>query len=134
MTIMWLPAADDRAEQTRRRLRLVRWLAIADALLLVALVASSLSGRRDLVSVLGPLHGANFLVLLVVVGTATVDGLWSWWFPLAVLVTGGPLGALVGEWVIGRRLAATAAPTPGGPIADQPPIPGARDSGDIRSP
>jgi hypothetical protein len=90
----------------RRRLRLVRLLALADLLLLIALLAASFSGNRELVRVLGPLHGGNFLVLLVVVGTAAADGYWGWWFPAAVLVTGGPPGALAGEWLIGRRLGA----------------------------
>lgn len=94
----------------RRRLRLVRWVALADLVLLVVLVASSLSGNRPFVRVLGPLHGANFLLLLTIVGTAAADGLWSWWFPAGVLVTGGPLGALIGEWAIGRRLAAASPP------------------------
>ncbi|MBC8075653.1 MAG: DUF3817 domain-containing protein [Chloroflexales bacterium] len=95
-------------QRALRRLNRVRWIALADAILLVALVAASLSGRRDLVRILGPLHGGNFLLLLTVVATAALDGLWSWWFPLGVLLTGGPLGALVGEWSIRRRIAARA--------------------------
>lgn len=99
-------AVEQSSERVRRRLSLVRWIALVDLILLVALVMSSLSGNRQLVSILGPLHGGNFLLLLVVVGTAAADGFWSWWFPLAVLVTGGPLGALIGERVVVRRLAA----------------------------
>jgi len=26
-----------------------------------------------------------------------MDARWGWWFPIAVLVTGGPLGSIVGE-------------------------------------
>ena len=87
-------------------MRIVRAVAMVDLILLVALVSSSLTGNREFVSVLGPLHGGNFLLLLVIVGTAAADGLWSWWFPAGVLLTGGPLGALVGERLVGRRLAA----------------------------
>ena len=46
--------------------------------LLVALVASSLSGNRQSVGVLGPLHGGNFFLLLVIAATAAADGLWGW--------------------------------------------------------
>jgi hypothetical protein len=94
-----------RADRVLRRLRVVRWVAFADLVLLVALVSCSLSGARDLVRILGPLHGGNFLLLLTVVGTAAADGLWSWWFPAAVFLTGGPVGALVGEWMIRRQVA-----------------------------
>jgi hypothetical protein len=94
------------AAQILRRLRLVRWVALLDLVLLIALVSSSLSGNREFVRVLGPLHGGNFLLLLVIVATAAADGFWGWWFPALILVSAGPPGALVGEWVIGRRLAA----------------------------
>jgi hypothetical protein len=86
-----------------RLVRLVRWIALADLVLLIALVASSLSGNREFVRVLGPLHGGNFLALLAITATAAVDGLWRWWFPALILVTGGPVGAFVGEWLIVRR-------------------------------
>jgi len=85
-----------------RRLRLVRWLALLD---LVTLVAAAFTGARGLVHILGPLHGVNFLILLVTAGTAALDGLWGWWYPAAILVTAGPIGALVGERVIVRRIA-----------------------------
>lgn len=88
-----------------RRLRIVRWVALADALLLVALVTSSLLDRRDLVSVLGPVHGGNFLLLVVLTYTGAADGLWGWWFLAATMFSGGPLGAFIGERVIVRRLA-----------------------------
>jgi hypothetical protein len=92
--------------QIRRRLRNVRLVALIDLVLLVALVASALTGQKELVHVLGPLHGINFLLLLVLVGTAALDGVWGWWYPLAVLLTAGPLGAFLGEVVIARRLRA----------------------------
>jgi len=91
-------------ELVRRRLRLVRWLALVDVVLLVALIASAVTGARGLVHILGPLHGVNFLVLLVTAATAALDGLWGWWFPAVILVTADPIGALLGEWVIERRL------------------------------
>lgn len=99
-------AVERRSERTRRRLGTVRRVALVDLVLLVALVSSSLTDRREFVQVLGPLHGVNFLLLLVVAATAALDGLWGWWFPGVILLTAGPLGAFVGERVITRRIAA----------------------------
>lgn len=99
-------------ERVRRRLRIVQWAAWVDLILLVALLASSFSKQRDFVHVLGPLHGINFLLLIAIVGTAALDGLWGWWFPLLVLLTAGAPGALIGEWVIKRRIRSQ-------PISDQ---------------
>ncbi len=87
-----------------RRLYTVRRVALADALLLVALVSASLLDRRDLVSVLGPVHGGNFLLLVVLTYTGAADGLWGWWFLAATVFSGGPPGAFVGERVILRGL------------------------------
>lgn len=97
----------EEAGRVRRRLRIVRWVALADLVLLIALVTASRLGNRELVGILGPIHGGNFLLLLVIAATAAADGLWSWWFPAGILFSGGPPGALVGEWLIGRRLAGT---------------------------
>ena len=95
----------ERTARIRHRLRIVRLLALLDLALLVALIASALAGRRPFVQLLGPLHGSNFLLLLAVAATAALDGLWGWWFPAAIVFSGGPLGALIGDWLIGRRLA-----------------------------
>ncbi|HEU4322233.1 MAG TPA: DUF3817 domain-containing protein [Roseiflexaceae bacterium] len=105
-------ADSDERRRIERRLRIVQGVALVDLVLLVALVAASLSGNREWVRILGPLHGGNFLLLVTIALTAAADGLWSWWFPLGILVSGGPVGALVGEWLIRRRLTArtTAAP------------------------
>lgn len=92
-------------ERVVRRLGRVRWIALIDAILLIMLVTSSLLGARELVSILGPLHGGNFLLLLTMIGVGVADGLWSWWFFVATLLTGGPIGAFVGEWLIRRRIA-----------------------------
>ncbi len=91
-------------ERVYRRLRIVRLVAFIDLVLLVALVSAALTGRREIVHVLGPLHGINYLLLLVIVGTAAIDDIWGWWFPVAILLTAGPPGAFVGEWAIRRRL------------------------------
>jgi hypothetical protein len=95
------------AKRLQNRLRIVRLFALFDLVLLIALVWAALTGHRDIVHILGPLHGINYLLLLVIVAVAALDGIWGWWFPLAVLLTAGPLGAFIGEWIMHRRLSAS---------------------------
>jgi hypothetical protein len=97
----------ERVARARRRLRIVRMVSLADLVLLVLLVSASLLGERGFVRVLGPLHGGTFLLLLTLIGTAAADRLWGWWFFVLTMVTGGPIGALIGEWRLHRQLAAT---------------------------
>ena len=93
-------------DKIERRLRVVRWVGISDFVLLVALVSASLLDNRELVSVLGPIHGVNYLFLVMLVSLGAVDKLWRWWFPALTFITGGPLGSFVGEVIIGRSLKA----------------------------
>ncbi len=90
-------------ERVQRRLRIIRLLAFVDLVLLLVLVSAALTGHKEIVHVIGPLHGINFLLLLVVVGTGAIDGLWGWWFPAIILFTAGPPGAFLGEWLIHHR-------------------------------
>jgi hypothetical protein len=95
----------DQKQKIQRRLALVRWVAIPDLILLVSLVAASrIFNNRELVSILGPIHGINFLLLVMVVALGAVDKLWTWWFPVITFFTGGPLGAFIGEIIISRQL------------------------------
>ena len=91
-------------ERIERRLRIVRIAALVDLVLLIILVSAALTGQKNIVHVIGPLHGINFLLLLVIVGVAAIDGLWGWWFPVVVLLTAGPPGAFIGEWILHRRV------------------------------
>ncbi len=91
-------------QRIRKRLRIVQVVALIDLVLLVTLVAAAVTRQQNIVHVLGPIHGINYLLLVVIVGTASIDGLWGWWFPLIVLVTGGPPGAFIGEWLLRRRI------------------------------
>jgi hypothetical protein len=98
-----------------RALRPVRALGLLDAALLVVLVAAALRNQDEAVSVLGPLHGVNFLALVVAAALGAVRRRWGWWLPLLVVVTLGPPGSLYGEWRIRRALARASpaeAPTP----------------------
>jgi len=90
--------------ETLRRLAVIRWVAIADALLLVVLVAAAVADAEGVVSILGPIHGFGFLVLLFLCVRGAGEGRWGWWFPLLVVVTLGPPGSLIGDLRIRRSL------------------------------
>jgi hypothetical protein len=94
----------DKPDRAQKRLNVLRWVGLLDVVCLVALLIASLTGHRDIVRILGPIHGGVFLLLvgLAVIGAA--DKAWRWWFPVAIVLTGGPLGTLVGEFIISRQL------------------------------
>ena len=94
----------DRRAEILRQLTVVRWVALADALLLVPLVAAALTDAESLVSILGPIHGVGFLALLGLCARGAGEGLWGWWFPALVVVTLGPPGSLIGDLRIRRRV------------------------------
>lgn len=92
-------------EAARRPLNIALAVGIADALLLVVLLYFAWVAENDAaVSVIGPIHGIGFLLLLYLTGKGAAEELWSWWFPAAVFVTGGPLGTIVGDLILRRRL------------------------------
>ena len=89
----------------RRLLNAVLIVGVLDALLLVVLLYFAVVDRSDAaVHVLGPIHGVGYLLLLALTGRGAVEGQWGWWFPALVLVTGGPIGTIVGEVVLRRRV------------------------------
>lgn len=91
---------------TRTRLNLVLAIGIADALLLLVLLFVAFVDRSDsAVSIIGPIHGLGFLALLWLTARGAGEGRWGWWFPAAVLLTGGPLGSIIGDVVVRRSLA-----------------------------
>jgi integral membrane protein len=92
----------------RRALNLVLTIGIADALLLVVLLYVAFVDRNeDAVSILGPIHGIGFLILLYLTVYGAGAKRWGWWFPAIVLVTGGPVGSIVGDTVLRRRVPPT---------------------------
>ncbi len=97
------PAARD---AMRRRLNAIAIVAIADAVLLAVLLWASLSDHEGAVHVLGPIHGFGFLALLYMCVRGAGERQWGWWFPAIVVVTLGPPGSLIGDWIVRRRLAA----------------------------
>jgi integral membrane protein len=89
----------------RKALNRVLAVGLADALLLVVLLYFAFADRSDaVVSILGPIHGVGFLVLLFLTAQGAGERRWGWWFPALVFVTGGPLGTIVGDLVLRRRL------------------------------
>lgn len=91
----------------RRLLNAVLAVGIVDGLLLVVLLYFAFVNRSDdAVHVLGPIHGVGYLLLLGLTARGALDRQWGWWFPALVLVTGGPIGSLVGELILRPRLRA----------------------------
>jgi ABC-type Fe3+ transport system permease subunit len=82
---------------TLRQLTLIRWVAAVDFLLLVPLVIAALRHADGLVSLLGPIHGVGFLILLGLCVRGWSEGRWGLWFPAIVVITLGPPGSLIGE-------------------------------------
>jgi len=102
------PLNSDPAERakTMKRLNVIAAIAIADALLLAVLLYASFSNSEDLVHVLGPIHGVGFIVLVALCVRGGTEGRWDWWFPALVVVTAGPPGSLIGDYVLRRKLQA----------------------------
>ncbi len=89
----------------RRRLNITLAVGLADAALLVVLVYFAFINRSDTaVHILGPIHGLGFLALLLLTGNGALEKLWGWWFPALVVVTGGPVGSIIGDLVLRRGL------------------------------
>jgi integral membrane protein len=95
------PATPD----VKKLLNRVLAVGIADALLLVVLIYFAWIDRSDnAVHILGPIHGFGFIVLLGLTANGALQKFWGWWFPALVVVTGGPLGSIVGDLILRRRL------------------------------
>jgi hypothetical protein len=89
----------------RRQLNITLAVGLADALLLVVLVYFAFINRSDTaVHILGPIHGLGFIALLLLTGNGALQKLWGWWFPALVVVTGGPVGSIIGDLVLRRGL------------------------------
>lgn len=73
--------------------RVLRVVALLESLSFAILLVGSLLKRTtgpDLVPVLGPLHGALFTALVVLVLGCLPKLRWSWWFTLVMLTVGSP--------------------------------------------
>ena len=103
-----LPADHAERETLRKRLKLIQIVSIADALLLVVLLALSYLHLRTGVRIVGSLHGAGFLLLVGLAMEGAAEGWWGWWFPGVIVVSLGPVGSIWGEMHIRKQLAAAA--------------------------
>ena len=101
------------ARQVLRWLVIVRWAALADLLLLIVLLTASVADNEIMVRIFGLTHGMVFIALLAVVAIGALQKLWSWWFLIGTLVTTGPPGAFIGEFLIARKAKATLATATG---------------------
>ena len=102
----------DRVEGGRTELRFLNWIAIValvDVALLIPLIWASrwVADNHDVVAVLGPIHGFLFIGLIGMVAWGSLQKWWGWWFPAIVVVTLGPIGSLVGDWIVRRNLKGT---------------------------
>lgn len=95
-----------------RFLNLIAIVAIVDVLLLIPLVWASrwVAHNEDLVGILGPIHGILFIVLIGLCAWGANKKWWGWWFPLITVITFGPPGSLIGDFIIRRRLRERAVP------------------------
>ncbi|MBK5110059.1 MAG: hypothetical protein JJE10_01685 [Thermoleophilia bacterium] len=102
-----------------RFLNIIAVVAVIDVLLLIPLIWASrwVADRHDLVAVLGPVHGFLFLVLIGLCAYGSLQKWWGWWFPILVVVTLGPLGSLIGDWIVRRQLKHEARAATGSPAA-----------------
>jgi len=78
------------AQQVLRWLGIVRWIALADLVLLIVLLVASFANNEEMVQISGLTHGIVFLALIAIVGIGAVQKLWSWWFLIGTLITTGP--------------------------------------------
>lgn len=105
---------EGRDQASPRELKFLNWIAIVaivDVILLIPLVWASrwVADNHDVVSVLGPIHGFLFIGLIAMVAWGSIQKWWGWWFPVIVVITLGPIGSLVGDWIIRRQLRETTA-------------------------
>ena len=94
----------DEKARTLRRLNVIAVVALLDAALLAVLLWASFTNDDDLVHILGPIHGGGYVGLLALCGLGALEDRWDWWFPALVVVTLGPPGSLIGDWVLRRKL------------------------------
>ena len=90
----------DRAT-TVKKLDLIRIVAVVDLLLLLGLLACTVTDTKRGVSILGPIHGVGFLVLLYLTAVGAGEKRWSWLFPLTTVI---PLFSLIYDRKLRRRL------------------------------
>lgn len=99
--------------RTRKLLNIIAILALADFVLLIPLVLGvfDVIETSSFVGILGPVHGVGYLGLLFLTAKGAGERRWGWWFPFVTLITGGPVGSLIGDVIVRRQLDRAAAAT-----------------------
>ncbi|MGK2933210.1 MAG: DUF3817 domain-containing protein [Solirubrobacterales bacterium] len=100
------PSSAPGGAQEMKFLNWIAIVAIVDFLLLIPLVWASrwFADEHGVVSVLGPIHGFFFLVLIALCAFGSLNKWWGWWFPLITVITGGAVGSLIGDYIVRRQL------------------------------
>ena len=75
------------AQRALRWLLIVRWVAIADLLLLIILLFGSLSHNEKVVEYFGLVHGVVFMALIAIVGIGALRHIWGWWFLIVTFIS-----------------------------------------------
>ena len=93
-------------QTTIKQLNLIRIVAILDFVLLIPLLMNlvGIIHNDSMVSIIGPIHGVGFLIMIFLCVKGVGEKRWGWWFPIITVVTLGPPGSLYGEWRIRREL------------------------------
>jgi hypothetical protein len=105
-----------RRASRQQLLDLVLACGIADAILLAVLIFFAFVDRsKPVVAILGMIHDLNFLGLVALTASGARRRLWGWWFPIAVVLTLGPPGSILGDLRLRRQPAAQPAPAPAAP-------------------
>lgn len=104
-----IPDDADERKRMRRWLNVLAVVAILDFILLVPLIysASFFADHHEVVRILGPIHGFGFMVMLGICFRGVGERWWGWWFPGITVITLGPLGSLLGDLQVRRRLNAS---------------------------
>ena len=74
-------------------MRALRVVALLESLSFAVLIVGSVLKRTtgpDVVPLLGPVHGALYLALVLLVLLCREQLRWSWWFTLVMLTIGSP--------------------------------------------
>lgn len=89
-----------------RFLNIIAVVAVIDFLLLIPLIwaSSFVADKHGVVSILGPIHGTLFIVLIGLCAYGSMQKWWGWWFPIITVITLGPPGSLIGDFIIRRQI------------------------------
>lgn len=91
---------------TKKLLNVVLAVGVADLILFLILIWVAFIDRSDsAVSLIGPIHGVGFVILIGLTAKGAVDGRWGWWFPAITLITTGPPGSIVGDLILRKQIA-----------------------------